>query len=227
MWYDFAMKYFWICLGGLVIFFVVSQLWLSHFNAIYIETPLQNEVLPLENPQDITMRYGELAGYPHMYEFSTTKEVTLAVSVAIPDTPLARNNISVIILSVQDDGSVKEVGRLKAKEASWEAFYEPVGGDRYRRGGSLTTSITPGLYRVEISTPDNVGRYALFTGNEKATEKKGYLASVHEMYAVKTFFGKPLYRILESPLLYIPLTMLILILCVVGHIHRREYLRSV
>ena len=140
-----------------------------------------------------------------MYEFSTTKPITLAVSVAVPDTKLARNNMTVIILSVRDDGSVSEVYRLQAKETQWKSFFEFFTGDRLRRGGEFRARIEPGLYRVEVSTPDNVGTYALFVGSERNTDQGGFGQRIGEILEIKKFWGKSAFSIVLSPFIYIPL----------------------
>jgi len=188
---------------------------------VHIETSSQHEVILFDNPEERTVRYGELVGYPHMYEFSTRKEMTLSLSVAVPDNEEVQNIMSVIILSVQKDGSVVEVARLRAREASWESFYEPLGGDTYRRGGSFSASIQPGLYRVEVSTPDNAGSYVLFSGTESVSERKGYFASLQAVYALKVALGKSGFTLIGSPLIYVPGLLSVLVVGMLWYVRSR------
>lgn len=177
-------------------------------NPIIIETPAQNEVLPLYTPEISQALYGNLEGYPHMYEFMTPEKMTLFVEVLVPDIELARNNISGIVLRVNDDGSVTDVARLRAREASWKTFFEPFGGDSYRRGASYRGEIEPGLYRVEVSTADNIGKYVLAVGTVEDFSVGNYFSIVGKIADVKVFMGKSSFRVIESPLVYVPLLVL-------------------
>ena len=191
-------------------------------NPRVIETPTQNEVMPLESPRISQAIYGTLEGYPHMYEFATRKQMELFVEVLEPDIRGARRNISGIILKVNLDGSVREVARLRAKEAKWESFFEPWGGDRYLRGGSFKAEIEPGLYRIEVSTPDNLAKYVLAVGTEENFEGVGYGALVRELVRVKIFFGKPAWRVVESPFVYGPSFILIAAIGILAWYIRRR-----
>lgn len=216
------MKYVWVCLLGSVVFFALFLAVFSYRNFVHVETASQHEVILFDNPEERTLRYGELTGYPHMYEFSTRKEMILSLSVAVPDREEVQNIMSGIILSVQKDGSVVEVARLRAREASWESFYEPLGGDIYRRGGSFSASIQPGLYRVEVSTPDNIGPYALFSGTEPVSERMGYIASLQAVYALKVALGKSGFSLIGSPLVYVPVMLAVLVFCTLWYVRSRE-----
>lgn len=197
--------------------FVVYGLAVASFSAVgfvdahspvIIQTPSQNEVLPLYAPEISQALYGNLEGYPHMYEFMTPEKMDLFVEVLVPDIELARNNVSGIILRVNDNGSVKEVARLRAKEASWESFFEPFGGDSYRRGSSYRGEIEPGLYRVEVSTADNVGKYVLGVGTIEDFSIGDYFRLVGKIAEVKVFMGKSAFRVVESPFVYGPILLL-------------------
>ena len=176
-----------------------------------IETPAQNEVLPLRDPELSQALYGNLEGHPHMYEFATRKQMELFTEVLVPDAEGVRTNVSGIILRVNDDGSVTDIARLRAKEAKWESFYEPFGGDSYRRGGSYRGPIEPGLYRIEVSTPDNYAKYVLAVGTIEGGGGMGYFELVRELMKVKQFMGKSAWQVVESPFVYGPLALVLLL----------------
>ncbi len=174
------------------------------YGPTFVETPRQNEVMPLREPKIAKDFYGRLEGYPHMYEFATKEPIRLAVGISVPDNESSRDNVSGIVLFVNKNGSVREVARLRAREASWESYYEIWGGDSYRKGGSFETNLEPGTYRIEVSTPDNIGTYVLHVGTEKAFPLFNYFSYLGKVAEVKMFFGKSPIRIVESPLVYGP-----------------------
>jgi hypothetical protein len=174
-----------------------------------IETPGQHDVLLLEEPEVSQVLYGELEGYPHMYEFYTKEPIELFVEVLVPDISFARKNVSGLILRVNDNGSVTEVARLSAKNAPWESFYEWWGGDTYLRGVSYEGEIERGMYRVEVSTPDNIGKYALAVGREESFAGVGYFELLGRLIEVKQFFGKSAFSVLQSPIASVPLAILL------------------
>ncbi len=174
-------------------------------NPILIETPDQSDVLLLETPTISQAMYGELVGFPHMYEFYTKEPMRLFVEVLVPDTGSERGSMSGIILRAVERGRVQEVARLRAVDATWESFYEPYGGDRYLRGDSFDADIEPGLYRIEVSTPENFGKYVLAVGTIEKFSFGDYFALVKKIAAVKVFLGKSSLRAVESPFVYVPL----------------------
>jgi hypothetical protein len=181
----------------------------SAYDPRVIETPSQNEVMPLEGPTVAQEIHGNLEGYPHMFEFATKEPMKLKVAVAVPDIASARDNVSVIVLFVNRNGSVKEVARLRAREAAWGRYLEPWGGNAYRAGGSFEGDIEPGTYRIEVSTPDNIGKYALSVGTERRFFLFRYPSLLGQTAEIKAFFGKSSVRMVESPLVYGPLLIAI------------------
>lgn len=174
-------------------------------NPKIIETPTQHETLPLNDPAISQALYGTLEKYPHMFEFAVSQPVDFFAEILVPDLESLQNNVSGILLRVNLNGSVSEVARLRAREASWESFYEPFGGDHYRRGSSYRGVLDPGLYRIEVSTPDNIGKYVLAVGTEEDFSGTSYWELLRTLVRVKVFFEKSPLRIVESPFVYGPL----------------------
>lgn len=182
------------------------------YGPTFVETPRQNEVMPLREPKIAKDFYGKLEGYPHMYEFATKEPIRLSVGISVPDIESSRDNVSGIVLFVNKNGSVREISRLRAREASWEPYFEIWGGDSYRQGGSFETNLEPGTYRIEVSTPENIGTYVLHVGTEKAFPLFSYFSYLGKVAEVKAFFGKSPIRIVESPLVYGPVLITLLAL---------------
>lgn len=167
----------------------------------------QNDVLQLLSPEYNRSLYGSLTGYPHMYEFATAQPILFHAALQVPDQTFARRNVSGILMRVNKNGSVTELGRLKASAASWDTVYEWFGGDRYRAGATVDTKLEAGLYRFEVSTPDNIGAYLLMVGVQKK-HAVGYFTLVRQLADVKTFLGKSSYGVLVSPVVLGPVVVL-------------------
>ena len=103
-----------------------------------------------------------------------------------------------------------EVARLLAKDATWESFYEPFGGDSYRKGGEYETDLEPGVYRVEMSTPDNLTKYVFVIGKNESSGGVGYFEMIGRIMDVKAFFGKSRIFVIESPYVYVPIGILLI-----------------
>ena len=150
--------------------------------------------------------YGTLRGFPHTFEIRSDESFTLHVEVLVPDSDTSTENVSgIIIRETGRQGRVTEVARMLAKDASWESFYEPWGGDSYRRGSVSEREVESGIYRIEVSTPDNNAPYVLVVGSKEEFGSIGYFETVKRIADVKTFFGKSKFMVIESPFVYVPL----------------------
>jgi hypothetical protein len=203
-----------------IFFFFSYALASAHVPVLVEQTSLRD----IDNITDPTLSqafYGKLEGYPHTYEIRAKEPFTLHVEVLIPDIESATENVSgIIIKEVGRQGRVTEVSRLLAQDATWESFYEPWGGDSYRKGGVYDASVESGVYRIEISTPDNTAPYVLIIGTREEMSI-GYFETLGRLMEVKEFFGKSKFMIIASPLVYIPLC--IMLLMVIGYFAYRKF----
>lgn len=172
--------------------------------------------------EDVTLSqayYGDLINFPHTYEINLTKPETLFVELLVPDIEGIDTNRSVLIVKRNPSGRVREVARLVPEEAEWESFYEPFGGDSYLRGPSFKQELEAGSYLIEVSTGDNLGKYVLVVGEREDFSNLGYFETVKRIYEVKKFYGKSPLAVLQSPIISVPL----LVLLIVGFFLRRWY----
>lgn len=156
--------------------------------------------------------YGKLDDFPHLFEFTLTEPQALFAEILIPDSEGAQNDVSGIILKIEERG-VTEIKRLNAKEAAWESFYEFAGGDSYKRGPSFYDSLEAGTYQIEISTPVNLSKYVLVVGKREEFVWTNYFGTVRDIARIKSFFEKPKVAILQSPFVYVPLLLLAIAGC--------------
>lgn len=187
--------------------------------------PSQHDVITITDVELSQGFYGELSDAPHTYTFTLEEPTTVFTEILVPDIDSATNDKSGLILeSLTDDAGVREVKRLPAKEATWESFYEWFAGDSYRRGPSYYDSLEPGTYLIEVSTPINHGKYVLVVG--KREDSKGYVATIKDIAQVKEFFGKSKMAILQSPLVSVPLVILLVLMYVIFRLVRRNTKRT-
>lgn len=187
-----------------------------------------HDIVLIERPEVSRAFYGEMQGFPHTFEIRTTDPFHLYVEVLMPDIDSSKNNVSgIIIKETGNKGRVEEVARLLAKDATWESFYEPFGGDSYRRGSSFERDVDPGVYRIEVSTPDNLEKYVLVVGKIEDSSEVGYFETVRRLTEVKAFFGKSKLRIIESPLVFVPLLVILSIGGALWYVRKRRMLTSI
>jgi len=170
----------------------------------------QNEITVIQTPEVSQAFYGEVKNSPHMYEIVATEELPLYVHITVPDIESGKTNVSGIILRVLDRG-VEEVTRMSSQNAQWDTFYEWFVGDTYRSGPEFEKKLPVGTYQIEVSSPDNIGKYVLVVGKKEEFSILGYFGTVRDIFKIKKFFEKPFIAVLQSPLISIPLVALLLV----------------
>jgi hypothetical protein len=171
----------------------------------------ETDITVIEDPNLSQAFYGELINFPHTYEISSEEPFLLKVEVLAPDIKSSENIYSGIIVKMPEGkGRVTEITRLKAGDASWESKYEPFGGDSYRHGPSYETEVAAGTYRIEVHTPDNIGKYVLVVGAREEMSI-GYFEMLGRIIEVKRFFEKTPLLVVQSPFYYVPLGLILIV----------------
>ncbi|MFM2381466.1 MAG: hypothetical protein RLZZ76_233 [Candidatus Parcubacteria bacterium] len=173
-------------------------------------------VLPIADATVSREFFGRLNDFPHTYEFEVKETIPYKAQVFVQDDILQKNDVSIIIVKAERRG-VSEVGRTKAKEVSWESVKDRKFVESFRNGGALEGTLEPGWYKLEVSAPNNDAVYRLVWGTQKV--KHGYFGSVRALFEVKAFLKHSRFGALLSPLLYIPL---FIILGVSGFVYYRK-----
>jgi hypothetical protein len=153
---------------------------------------------------------GELTGFPVMYEITSDESFTLQAQVKQRyQSGLEPLAFSVIVIK-QDarGGGVTEVARLRPESADWQLLKDPQLGFRLWAGEVLATAVEPGTYRIEVSTPENLGKYLLSFGTAETDD--GYFKSLAGVRRTQEFFGLTFFQLLASSLVYYPLGLLLL-----------------
>lgn len=165
---------------------------------------------------------GELDGSPEMFEIvSETPFVLTAEIRAVPGT-VATPDFGGIIIRQKEIRGVEEVARLKAADAGWTVIVDPSTGLRYQAGPFYSEAVPAGMYRIEVSTPENIGKYILVIGDGKNTQ--GYFASLAAVAEMYRFYGVSKMWMFSSPYVHYPIGILVLAGLIVGtwYFHKRK-----
>ncbi len=181
----------------------------------YAYNPTLNSTIVPYEPQiidsniNLEAQYlGLLAGDPHMYEFTIgeTTMLTIKVSQLAADTPIPFSIIAV--RENTQNAGVVEVGRLRAKDIVWEEERDGGLGLTLANSPAFEAEIGPGVYRVEVSTPENVGAYMMTIGTTEVPA--GYFKTLADVRMIQKSFGVSIFGMLLSTYILYPLGILML-----------------
>ncbi len=163
----------------------------------------------IESPQ---VHLGELDNFPIMYGFEVTSTTSLALSLRQiyykKGDPLP---IGIILVKEdKDKRGVSEIVRFNPKSEKWLITEDSSLGLTFWDTEPLTKELLPGIYRLEVSTPENLAKYALHFG-PVSESNSGYFKSLGQIRKTQEFFGYSIFRMLSSPLVYYPIGIILLI----------------
>lgn len=152
---------------------------------------------------------GELDNTPEMFEVKSDSDFTLTVEIRAVPGELSRPQFSGIIVRQKETLGVEEVARMKAIDASWARVIDGTTGLAYQSGPFFSEKVKAGTYHIEVSTPDNSGKYMLVVGNKD--ESTGYVDTLHQIGLVYDFYGLGTVQMFHSPYIHYPLGIVVLI----------------
>ncbi|MCA9354252.1 MAG: hypothetical protein KC877_01900 [Candidatus Kaiserbacteria bacterium] len=211
------MKYFtslflWLCL--------VAPAMAYQLTVTEVDEPY--EIVPIAVDEfNKQVQLGTLNNFPVMYEFviDSTTELSFQLSEVARIEPTGFSLM--LVRQNDDDGGVTEVVRQPGNENAWTRLKDSVYGLTFLEGEKLVQELTPGMYRLEVSTPVNIGSYRLTIGSE--SDPLGYFATVGQVRTTQAHFGYSIVRMLMSSYVYYPLGIIFLLLI----IHRTWKYRNV
>ena len=182
------------------------------FSPTVTQTSVPYEVVSTKDNVRQNQEYlGELEGFPVMYELTSDEPFTLQAYVRQkyrPGTdPLPLSLIA--IRQNQRGGGVTEVARLSIEPTQWQRVKSSALGLTLLESPLLSAQVEPGTYRIEISTPENTGKYLLTFGTEDSDD--GYFAQLGGVWRTQQFFDYSFFRMLASSFVYYPLGILLLL----------------
>jgi hypothetical protein len=203
-----TMKYI---LGSLV-FLVVGISPVSAYELAITEVERPYDVVAVEEDEGVGHAFlGELKDFPVMYEVNTDESITFMAQVRQPysqATDLVP--FSLIVIRQNDDGrGVTEVVRQRPSADDWTVVEDSVFGMTFWESEKLSATIGPGIYRIEISTPENQGRYMLMIGESE--QSSGYFETLANVRMTQNFFGVSIFKMLTSSYVYYPIGIFLLL----------------
>jgi hypothetical protein len=196
---------------------LVMPLCVFAYTSVITKPKDQRTIVTIQDSALAQEFFGRLDGFPHTFEFEVSTAHPFKVLLSVPDIAVQKNDLSVIVVK-QERRGVTEVKRTVIKEQLWEATRDRMLVESFRNGGTLEAHLEPGVYTLEVSSPNNEGKYRLVLGTEKIN--RGYFANLRTLFEVKAFLDNSKFGALFSPLLYVPI---LLLLCIsVIFIYRRK-----
>lgn len=152
---------------------------------------------------------GELRGDPHMYEVTLEEEGEFVLTLVQRSTEAPVPFSLIVVRDNDNHRGVTEVGRLTGKDIEWSEYYDGAFALSFLRSETVSYTLTPGVYRFEVSTPDNIGKYLLVLGTKP--DDTGYFAKLGDIRLVQDFFGASFFRIFISTYVLYPVGVVVLI----------------
>jgi hypothetical protein len=169
------------------------------------------EIIKLESDLDTEQYWlGELVGDPVLYEVEVQSTTTL--SAVLRQKYTDEKPIPFAFLLVMKDvnrGGVSEVIRLKSSESDWTKVKDTQFAVDFLESRRVNEVVSPGTYRIEVSTPVNEGKFLLVVGNKEPSS--GYFETISNVAKVQGHFGYSSLAFVFSSYVLYPLGIVILL----------------
>jgi hypothetical protein len=103
---------------------------------------------------------------------------------------------------------------MKASDATWAPVTDSPTGLVYQSGPFFSEKVKAGTYHIEVSTPNNTGKYILVIGNTPDTT--GYFDTLRAIGVVYGFYGLDTLQMFHSPYIHYPVGIVVLLVLIVG-----------
>lgn len=221
--YDSVMKYF--------LWPLIFMAWVvpAYAFEVYTSTPTSPyEIIPFTEAIDVKQIYvGQLNNFPVMYETTLESTTTLSIQVSQRyqnvEQPLG---LALMVVRVdENDGGVTEVLRLRPSASDWMKRKDKIYGMTFWDSELLTRELGVGTYRIEVSTPDNLGSYALAIG--EFDDWLGFFETLKRVRIVQANFGYSIFGMLRSTYVYYPVGIILLLFVFYRTWKARKYISHV
>lgn len=175
----------------------------SPFLAVAAETVFLSEKVPYEPimvreyPAESVQIFDELTGVAQLYQFEVRDAVDVSYRLKVPYIEPRVTDLNTIVIREEVRG-VSEVTRSNGTAAVWRLERNWWTGDRYLVSERIVVpSVEPGIYRLEVSSPSNQGKYVLELG-EVSTVAGGVFGQLSYQWYIDRFFGKSWAALLQA-----------------------------
>lgn len=185
-------------------------------SVFFAEPDTQHTVIPITKPTIEQRIYGELKHHPHTFEFVASEDMRLYAEVSIPRGSKYKKSLIAIR---EEKRGVSEVGRVSHSKGEWHRVRDWTLGRFFETQHALEADITAGVYRIEVSSPENLGKYKLVVGTESSPVGIGKKLS--GAIAGAQYFGTTPLAVLKIPIVF--LSFIMLCLCLLYIVYKRKY----
>lgn len=161
--------------------------------------------IEITDPTKLRQYYGVLEGMPHTFIMRLREEANVSLSLIVPDLETIPANLSLLVVKEAARG-VELVQRVSFSDAEWEEVRTDWSKTKNKQGPTYTASLQPGVYIIEISSPDNIGKYIFSSGTEET--QVGYFEKLRALTEMQRFHERSAFHIVKSPLVYVPLAVI-------------------
>ena len=118
--------------------------------------------------------------------------------------------LSMLIIRRNDrGGGVTEIVRQPYVQEDWVVVRDSLVGLSFTESEQLDQELEPGIYRIEVSSPDNQGQFMFTVGTEQS--EVGYFEQLGYIRQTQSYFGYGFFSMLRSSLVYYPIGILLLL----------------
>lgn len=186
-------------------------LFLFPSSVLAYETTIVDQPSPFEISEltDVTTEQwlvGNLDDFPHTFEFVLTEPTTINIQVMYPQSASATEKMSVLMVKEAERG-VTEVMRRTQDKVEWGAFTDPISGLNFNINPLFDDRLEPGVYRVEVSNPVNVGYYVLKIGYQD--DNGGYFNTLKDIKTLRNGLGLNTIGMIGNKYVFVPIFALV------------------
>ena len=186
-WYDVSMKMSFLLVALSFMFGIQSV------SAAYITQPKDAFEIPVLTKIAGETIYGQLENFPHTFTFGVAKETSFSMQVSMNAKSSVRD-VSLILIK-QEKRGVSEMGRVSGNKTTWLDSYDFLRAMPFTSSPRQTYTLSPGTYRLEVSSPENNRNYRLVLG-------EGDSSLPREIFTVREVFEVSSVSVLLSPFVF-------------------------
>lgn len=145
---------------------VIAMAWMPASALAHQPRIVASGVTDVHDPELSQAFYGALVGAPAIYRIVADDAFDLYVNVLVPERTNANGIFSVDVIRRIGERQIQEMS-LDGTAAEWVPFYEPFGGDHYRKGPEFRMRAKPGMYEIVVWNAAMEGAYTLAIGERE------------------------------------------------------------
>jgi len=156
-------------------------------------------IINIENHTVSQAFYDELRGVPRDYFIKSENDFELYINILVPAISNPKGRYSANVYLVNGENQEKIIS-VDASIYKWTEYYEEYGRDYYYKGPEFSDNLGPGIYKIEIFSEDNQGRYVLAVGKKEEYDIKSLLNLYWQLPLLKmTFFESDVLQFFLTP----------------------------